>query len=128
MNGSVSSARVISAWVPPVTAESAIYRCGAAGSQRFSQIPCEENSEQVNVEDHFMLKEAGVTDPADSMQAEDSAADHADVASKAQAFITQLEKQRNEQLAEIDRFRIRGHDQRRQAAYRNTVNCFAPTP
>lgn len=96
---------IISATVPAVVADPAIYRCGPAGSQWYSQIPCEEDSEQVVVEDHQMFKESGVAGSAanDFSQAEGGSADHADAASKAQAFITQLEKQRNEQLAEIDR-------------------------
>ncbi len=95
----------ISALASPAAADSAIYRCGPAGSQWFSQIPCEENSEKVIVEDPRMFKDTGDS-AADTMQSvgvEDSTGEQqADAASRAQAFITQLEKQRNEQLAEID--------------------------
>lgn len=90
---------------PLMAAGPEIYRCGPAGSQRFSQIPCEENSEKVIVEDQFMFSETAASDAHPTGFAEpgeDAAGQQADAASKAQAFITQLEKQRNEQLAEID--------------------------
>jgi len=97
---------IFSAAVPALAAEPMIYRCGPAGSQWFSQIPCEESSEQVIVQDHRMFKETGVSDTAaaDSTQAQASPdQQRQDSIGKAQAFIAQLEKQRNDQLAEIDR-------------------------
>jgi len=54
----------------------------------------------------LMFREAGAsaTEPAGSAKpGEIAAGQQADAKSKAQAFITQLEKQRNEQLAEIDK-------------------------
>ncbi len=90
----------------PLMADPTIYRCGPKGSQWFSQIPCAEDSEQVVVEDHAMFKETGtaLASTDDSLIAgETTAAVKGDSARKAQAFITQLEKQRGEQLAEIDR-------------------------
>lgn len=90
-----------------LAAESAIYRCGPAGSQWYSQIPCEEDSEQLVVEDHPMFNDSVAVTPhtdTDADQQEAAAANsESNAASKAQAFITQLEKQRGEQLAEIDR-------------------------
>lgn len=84
-------------------ANSAIYRCGPEGSQQFSQIPCEENSVALVMEDHPMFSDstrAGTADDAGLADAQGN--EDADKAKKAQAFITQLEKQRSEQLAEID--------------------------
>jgi len=81
-----------------VAAASTIYRCGPEGSQWFSQIPCEENSAAVILEDRHMFNEAGEEQPA----AEETDVEAAAAASNVQAFITQLEKQRSEQLAEID--------------------------
>lgn len=88
-----------------LAAESTIYRCGPANSQWYSQIPCEEDSEQVVVEDHPMFNDSAAATPTpDADQQETAVANQAsDAASKAQAFINQLEKQRSEQLAEIDR-------------------------
>jgi len=82
-----------------VAAASTIYRCGPEDSQWFSQIPCEEDSAAVILEDRHMFNEAGEEQPA----AEETDVEAAAAASNAQAFITQLEKQRSEQLAEIDR-------------------------
>jgi len=81
-----------------VAAASTIYRCGPEDSQWFSQIPCEEDSAAVILEDRHMFNEAGEEQPA----AEETDVEAAAAASNAQAFITQLEKQRSEQLAEID--------------------------
>jgi hypothetical protein len=91
-----------------MAAEPKVYRCGPAGSQWYSQIPCEEDSEEVIVEDHHMFSDTPASDPQDGSSAaddKDTESDSAEeiAASKAQAFITQLEKQRSEQLAEIDR-------------------------
>jgi hypothetical protein len=81
----------------------AIYRCGPAGSQWYSQIPCAEDSEQLVVEDHQMFSDSDtVSNTQADAQESASADDDADAKSKAQAFIVQLEKQRSAQLAEID--------------------------
>lgn len=90
---------------PVLAAGPGIYRCGPADSQWYSQIPCEENSEMVTVEDQFMFSDTATSDadPAGSAEpGEGAAGQQADAASKAQAFITQLEKQRSQQLAVID--------------------------
>ncbi len=88
----------------PAAAGSEIYRCGPEGSQQFSQIPCEENSEPLVMEDHPMFSESKRAEPADDADSVDAQENGAsDETNKAQAFITQLEKQRSEQLAEIDR-------------------------
>ncbi len=96
---SVASVMTLSA-LPLMAVASEIYRCGPVGSQRYSQIPCEENSEKLVVEDHPMFNDPTSGDA-------DVQADKGNVsnesARKAQAFINQLEKQRSEQLAEIDK-------------------------
>lgn len=101
---SVSAACLLVFIVPlSAAAGSEIYRCGPEGSQQFSQIPCEENSEPLVMEDHPMFSESTKTDSADDADlAETQVNETSDETNKAQAFITQLEKQRSEQLAEID--------------------------
>jgi hypothetical protein len=92
----------LAAWTA-AAADSTVYRCGPPGSQWFSQIPCAEDSEAVLIVDQHKL---GDSDPAADAGTEDdgAAADNsASTASNAEAFVTQLEKQRSEQLAEIDR-------------------------
>jgi len=107
-----------------VTAASNIYRCGPEGSQWYSQIPCEENSEAVIVEDRHMFNEGG-EDPSSQEAATDTeetdAGAEAAAASNAQAFITQLEKQRSEQLAEID-LRIQELENRTVAVSNSTAD------
>jgi hypothetical protein len=95
-------------WVSPASADATVYRCGPEGSQRYSQIPCSEDSEQVVIRDqHKLIEPAG--SPAESggegtsQQPNAQAVEEASPASNAEAFIQQLEKQRSEQLAEIDR-------------------------
>ena len=90
----------------PAGADATVYRCGPPGSQRYSQIPCAEDSEAVVIKDQHKLGDsgdvpeaAGIPESANDTDAESAA----DAANNAEAFITQLEKQRNEQLAEIDR-------------------------
>jgi hypothetical protein len=82
-----------------------IFHCGEPGNQSWSQIPCEETSEQVIIEDHVMitgLPESGEGSGAEG-ESQTGANGQAQATSNVQAFINQLEKQRGEQLAEIDR-------------------------
>jgi hypothetical protein len=90
----------------PAAADATVYRCGPPGSQWYSQIPCNEDSEAIVIKDQHKLGDSG-NSPATS-ETQDSANEHAadsaaDSANNAEAFITRLEKQRSEQLAEIDR-------------------------
>lgn len=96
------------AWVSPVSADATVYRCGPEGSQRYSQIPCSDQSEPMVIRDQHKLIEPGgspaeSTGAGSSPQPDASAAEEAGRSSNAEAFIQQLEKQRGEQLAEIDR-------------------------
>lgn len=89
----------------PAAADATVYRCGPPGSQWYSQIPCAEDSEAVVIKDQHLLDDSGnapaAAKPTDANETgEDSAPD---TTSNAEAFITQLEKQRSEQLAVIDR-------------------------
>jgi hypothetical protein len=88
-----------------LAADPAIYRCGEAGSQTWSQIPCEEDSEALVVEDHLMFTEpqalqedaGGVVGTTVTQQKGEMTQ-----AKRMEAFIAQLETQRRQQLAEID--------------------------
>ncbi len=96
------------AWISPVCADATVYRCGPEGSQRYSQIPCSDDSEQMVIKDQHKLIEPGGSPPESAgadgrTQPDANAAEEAAPASNAEAFIQQLEKQRSEQLAEIDR-------------------------
>jgi hypothetical protein len=88
-----------------VMADPGIFRCGEAGNQSWSQIPCEESSEQVVIEDHRMITEAPPPkESAGSLGgAASTSAGQAQSVNNVQAFIQQLDSQRIEQLAEIDR-------------------------
>lgn len=102
-------ALVLSALVAAsLRADATVYRCGPAGSQWYSQIPCSENAEPMLIRDQHKLSEPE-TPEAESASANSNPAQAAESAqetapaSNAEAFIQQLEKQRSEQLAEIDR-------------------------
>lgn len=91
---------------PFASADATVYRCGPKGSQWYSQIPCAENSEPVIIKEQHMLGGVGEVPVTAVSTVDGSGASEgpaADATSNAEAFITQLEKQRSEQLAEIDR-------------------------
>jgi len=85
------------AMVSTTLGDSTVYRCGPEGSQKYSQIPCSDDAEPMVIKEQHLLGDAGLL-PAD--RGSDNAS--AGAANNAEAFIEQLEKQRREQLAEID--------------------------
>jgi len=84
----------------PFTAIADIYRCESKGDTYFSQIPCNDSAEEVVIEDRHMF--SSMTVPAEAVPA----AGQAQVRSSAdnlKEFVETLHRQRNQEMAAVDR-------------------------
>jgi len=86
----------------PGLVQAQIFRCESKGETYFSQIPCADDSEAVVVDDRLMFSDgAPPAKPAES-EAEAPPAPVKTQAENMQEFVLPLQRQRTEQLQQID--------------------------
>jgi len=87
----------------PGLVQAQVFRCESRGETYFSQIPCADDSEAVLIEDRMMFSEAAPqTKPAEK-EPEAPVAPVKTQAQNMQEFVLTLQRQRTEQLQQIDR-------------------------
>jgi hypothetical protein len=89
----------------PLVLQAQVYRCDGPDGAIYSQIPCEENAEEVTIEDTRMLTEGGDSSDTLPEAGRDAAAEDLDSApvNLMDSFVTTLVSQRESQIGEIDR-------------------------
>lgn len=83
----------------PFTVNAEIYRCESKGDTYFSQIPCNDSAEEVVIEDRHMF--SNMTVPAEAPVA--AQAQVRSSADNLKEFVETLHRQRNEEMAAVDR-------------------------
>ena len=83
----------------PLTLSAQVYRCDGPGGPVYSQIPCGENAEQIEIHDPMMRNDKeDITGIVQSSEEEHVV----EPPSAMENFIATLHRQQQEQLAEID--------------------------
>jgi hypothetical protein len=83
----------------PLTLSAQVYRCDGPGGLVYSQIPCGENAEQLEIHDPMLRNDEEDTTSIDQRSEEEPVAEPP---SAMEGFIATLHRQQREQLAEID--------------------------
>ena len=85
----------------PLALQAQVYHCGGPDGPVYSQIPCEDNAEQVTTPDTQMVADDG--DVGDPEPRQDPEAVVETPAERLNTFIATLEKQRQAHVGQIDR-------------------------
>lgn len=85
----------------PLALQAQIYHCGDPDGPVYSQIPCEENAEQIAILDSPMVIDDGDIGAAEPRQESDTVEETP--ADRLNAFIATLVKQREAHLEQLDR-------------------------
>lgn len=83
----------------PLTVSAQVYRCDGPGGPVYSQIPCGENAEQLEIHDPMLRTGEADIASIDQRSEEDPVVEPP---SAMEGFIATLHRQQREQLAEID--------------------------
>jgi hypothetical protein len=88
----------------PLTLSAQVYRCDGAGGLVYSQIPCGDNAEQVEIHDPMLRNETEETSSIDQGPENEP---EVEPPSAMENFIATLHRQQQEQLAEINQNIVR---------------------
>ena len=88
----------------PLTLSAQVYRCDGPGGPVYSQIPCGENAEKVEIHDPMLRNKEEDIPRIDQPSEEEPVAEPP---SAMEGFIATLQRQQREQLAEIDQNIVR---------------------
>ncbi len=89
----------LSVFFLPLTLNAQVYRCDGPGGPVYSQIPCGENAEQLELHDPMLRTDAEDIASIDQRSEEDPVVEPR---SAMEGFIATLHRQQREQLAKID--------------------------
>lgn len=87
----------------PFTVNAEIYRCESKGDSYFSQIPCNDNAEEVVIEDRHMFSDSTLPAGAVPEAGQPGRARVRTTADNLREFVETLHRQRSEQMATVDR-------------------------
>jgi len=86
----------------PCASQAAVYKCSTEGDTYFSQIPCEENAEVVEIEDTAMFSDPALGAVAAVETTETSDSPPRTQEQNLRDFVETLQRQRLEQVEKID--------------------------
>ena len=86
----------------PCTVNAEIYRCESKGDTYFSQIPCNDQAEAVVIEDTHLFKAQMIPPDPEAGEGVPRKAQVRTPADNLREFVETLQRQRNEQMAQVD--------------------------
>ena len=86
----------------PCASQAAVYKCSTEGDTYFSQIPCEENAEVVEIEETTMFSDPALGAVSATETNEVSASPPRTQEQNLRDFVETLQRQRLEQVEKID--------------------------